>query len=148
MPTDATFEIFRLTRSLCSQLVHTRLDLAFLVNKAAQTTPCTFSSDNIRELNEGISKVKLRSKKGLSCSHLSLRTVSLRVYNDASYASSDDLTSHVVHTFLLAVDDDHCHVLDYSSRMSRLVVRSFMSGKTCSFLDVLTLPLPSLLSLI
>jgi len=57
------------------------------------------------------------------------------VYTDASFASNDDLTSQLGYIILLCDKSNRCHVLQYSSRKSKRVVRSIMTGEMYSFTD-------------
>lgn len=131
----ATFEEFRRARALFSWLTNSRPDISCVANRAAQVTERTFCTDKIRELNRGIKKVLDTVDVGLKYGRLDFDSLHLRVYADASFATNDDLSSQIGFIVLLCDDSNRCHVLDYSSRKSRRVVRSIMGGEVHSFMD-------------
>lgn len=57
----------------------------------------------------------------------------LRVYTDASFVTNDDMPSKLGYVILLCDADDNCHILAYSSRKYRRVVRSIMAVEFNAF---------------
>lgn len=62
-------------------------------------------------------------------------TLHLRAYSDASFANNDELSSQRGYIVLLSDGDNNCHVLSYSSKKARRVVRSIMAGEVYAFAD-------------
>lgn len=134
-PKSTTFPDFRRARALFSWLVHSSPDAACYANRASQVTEKTYGPDKLKELNDGIRKIKATPTKGLSYGPLNNGSIHLRVYADASFSTNDDLSSQLGYIILLADRDGYCHVLDYSSKKSKRVVRSIMGGEVCAFMD-------------
>lgn len=59
----------------------------------------------------------------------------MRVYADVSFANNDDLSSQIGYVVLLCDGSDNCHVLAYSSKKARRVVRRIMAGEVYAFTD-------------
>ena len=59
----------------------------------------------------------------------------LRVYTDASFAKNDDLSSQLGFIILLCDSTNRAHIMDYSSRKSKRVVRSILGGEIYEFAD-------------
>lgn len=135
IPNDVSFPEFRRTRALFSWMLHSRPDMACYANRAAQVTEKTYGPDKIRELNTGIRKVKETPMKGLSYGPMKNDELHLRVYADASFSTNDDLSSQLGFITLLSDNEGQCHILDYSSKKSKRVVRSIMGGEVCAFMD-------------
>lgn len=60
----------------------------------------------------------------------------LKVYADASFASSDDGSSQLGYLILLCDDHEACHVLAFSSKKSRRVVRPILAGEVYALLEM------------
>lgn len=135
VPSNATFADFRRHRALFSWINNTRPDLVCYSNRAAQVTEKTFGKDKINELNRGIKEAKSRELKSLRYPPLELESVHLRIYADASFSSNDDLSSQLGWIILLCDEANNCHVLDFSSKKSKRIVRSIMGGEVCAFVD-------------
>ena len=78
------------------------------------------------------------SKKPGRCLHyapLDKSTLHLSVYAHASFAGNDDLSSQLGFIILLCDKENRSHVLDYSSKKSRRVVRSILGGEVYAFAD-------------
>lgn len=58
-----------------------------------------------------------------------------RAYADASFASNDDLSSQLGYLVFMCDKDDVCHILDFSSKKSKLIVRSIMAAEVYAFVD-------------
>lgn len=90
-----------------------------------------FVKKNIREINVVIAKAK-NMDAGLFFKPLDTDSRGLRVYSDASFVSDDNSSSQTAHLFLLCDFSNRCHVIDFSIRKSKHVVRSVMSGELCA----------------
>eukprot|EP00170_Pyropia_yezoensis_P002385 contig_10001_g2389 len=107
-------------------------DLRRAINRAAQATPKSLCERHIRQLNKAIKKAKNTSDWALIYRPLRRGSTRLKVYADASFASNDDESSQLGYLILLCDDRCACHVLSYSSKKSRRVVRSMMAGAVCA----------------
>lgn len=58
------------------------------------------------------------------------------MYGDASFATNDDLSSQLGYTILLCDESNRCHVLDFSRKKSKRIVRSIMAAEVYAFMDV------------
>lgn len=135
--TNCSFEEFRNHRALFSWMTHTCPDNACYTTRACQVSPNTFCKEKSLELNRGIKIVKDNADMGLNCKPHDTRSLELRVYADASFASNDDLSSQIGYTVSLCDASNLCHVIDFSSKKSRRTVRSIMAGEICAFMDAL-----------
>lgn len=63
------------------------------------------------------------------------RLLHVRVYADASFAGNDYLSSQLGFIVLLCDKHDYEHILDYSSKKSKRVVRSILGGEVYAFAD-------------
>lgn len=135
IPSDVTFEEFRKYRALFSWMIHTRPDMACYANRASQVTEKTFGRDKIRELNQGIKIIKRQPTTHLKFTLLDKDTAHMRVYADAAFATNDDLSSQIGFVIFLCDIKNTCHILDFSSKKSRRIVRSIMAGEVCAFMD-------------
>ena len=112
-------------------------DLCFVINRAAQVTASTFREEHIKELNKAIKHANATKTLSLTYPPLDEETLHLRVYADAFFASSDDLSSQLGYIVLLCDGHSRCHVMTYSRRKSRRVVKSIMAGEVYAFADAL-----------
>lgn len=133
MPTDITYDEFVSVRASFAWLAHSRPDLCAAINRAAQVSSKTFSRRHVQELNKAIKYARSTADLVLSYRPLDRTTLHLRVYADASFASNDDNSSQLGFVILLCDAVDRCHVLAYSSKKSRRVVRSIMAGEVYAF---------------
>lgn len=90
---------------------------------------------HVKALNAGIRSALSHPNRGLRYSPLDVDSVHMPVYADASFATNDYLTSQLGYLVLLCDASNRYHVLDYSSRKSRRVVRSIMGGELYAFTD-------------
>eukprot|EP00170_Pyropia_yezoensis_P001479 contig_6504_g1483 len=130
---SATYDEFASVRAAVAWLSHTRPDLCCAINRAAQATPKSYCKRHIRELNKAIKLAKNTSDWALIYRTLRRGSLRLKVYADASFASNDDGSSQLGYLILLCDDRGACHVLSYSSKKSRRVVRSIMAGEVYAF---------------
>lgn len=79
------------------------------------------------------------SECGLRFGKVDVDSLHLRVYADASFATNEDLSSQLGYVVLLCDETDRCHLLDYTSRKSKRVVRSIMGGEVYDFMDAFDL---------
>lgn len=133
MPTDITYDDFVSVRASFAWLSHSRPDLCTAINRAAQVSSKTFAKGHVQELNKAIKYAKSTADLVLSYKPLDRTTLHLRVHADASFASNDDNSSQLGFIILLCDAADRCHVLAYSSKKSRRVVRSIMAGEVYAF---------------
>lgn len=132
---DIDYETFVSVRAGFAWLAHSRPDLCCAINRSAQVTPVSFCKRHVQELNKAIKRAKATSGLTLSYTPLDRETLHLRVYADASFADNDDLSSQIGYVVLLCDSSDSCHVLAYSSKKARRVVRSIMAGEVYAFAD-------------
>lgn len=135
LPTDISFDAFVSARAGFGWLAHSRPDLCCAINRAAQVTAETFCERHVRELNKAIKYAHSTKDLGLTYGPLSRETLHLRAYSDASFANNDDLSSQLGYIVMLCDGDNNCHVLSYSSKKARRVVRSIMAGEVYAFAD-------------
>lgn len=124
-------------RAAVAWLSHTQPDLCCAINRAAQRTEKSYSRRHIRVVNRAIKRAKDTSEWGLLYRPLRRGSLPLKVYADASFASSDDGSSQLGYLIWLSDDRGACHVLSYSSKKSILVVRSIMAGEVYAFANAL-----------
>lgn len=134
-----TYQNFRKERAFFSCLTSTRPDGACIANRAAQVTEKNYSLAKVNELNKGIRMIMKSPSIGLKYKKLHVDSKHIRVYADASYATSDDLTSQLGYLILLHDRYHNCHILEYASRKSRRVVRSIMGSEVYAFMDAFDL---------
>ena len=135
IPMDASFQSFRSFRSVLAWIGYTRPDVLCAINKAAQVTEKTFGNDKIKSFNSTIERLQGTSNWCLKFSPLQKDTLHLRVYTDASFAGNDDLSSQPGFIILLCDSSNRAHILEYSSRKSKRVVRSILGGEVYAFAD-------------
>ena len=134
-PRDGTFDQYRNLRAWAT---HTRPDIIFCVNRAAQVVPNP--SGNIREVhvmlsNSAIKRVKSTPALGLKYGKLDENSLHLRVHADASFGTNDDPTSQLRFLVLICGKEDNCHILDFASKKCKPVVRSVLGGKLYAFTE-------------
>eukprot|EP00171_Calliarthron_tuberculosum_P023435 IDg23435t1 len=135
IPSDISYERFRSVRACLAWLSHSRPDLCCSINRAAQVTSTSFELRHVKELNKAIRYAKSSTRVCLSYPKLEKSTLHLRTYADASFATNDDGSSQLGYLILLCDSKNGCHILSYSSRKSRRIVRSIMAGETYAFTD-------------
>ncbi|CDF36780.1 unnamed protein product [Chondrus crispus] len=134
LPEDATFEHFRSARAALAWITHTRPDIACYVNKAAQVTEKAFESRHIEAFNRCIKYLK-REPLQLSFDPLNIETLQIRVYADAAFGTNLDCTSQLGYVIMLFDANNAAHIIDFSSKKSRRVVRSIMGGEIFALAD-------------
>lgn len=116
-------------------MLHTRPDVSCYENRASQVFEIAFAKDKIKELNEEIKIINGSSSLRLSYPPLDKHTIHIRVYADASYTKNDNLSCQLGHLVLLHDEKNITHILDYSRKKSRRVVRAIMAGELCPFMN-------------
>ena len=135
LPLSISYDKFVSLRAAFAWLAHSRPDLCCAINRAAQVTASTFRKEHIKELNKAIKHANATKTLSLMYAPLDKETLHLLVYADASFASNDDLSSQLGYIVLLCDGHSRCHVMTYSSRKSRRVVKSIMAGEVYAFAD-------------
>jgi len=129
LPLDASYKRFTSVRAAVAWLGHTRPDLCCAINKAAQVSEATCEQRHVRALNAAVKAARARQGLGLQYPPLDTTSLRLRAYADASFATNDDHSSQLGFLILLADASGRAHVLSFSSRKSKRVVRSIMAGE-------------------
>lgn len=91
------------------------------------------SSKHIITLNKATRNSLETRDKGLNFSALNASSLHLRVYDDASFASNNDLCLQLGFIILFCNNTNKCNVLNYASRKSKRVVRSIIGGNLYVF---------------
>lgn len=120
-------------RAAASWIYHSRPGICSILNRDYQITEEKFSLNHVKCLNKTIIKLKRTSSTTLKYKMLDIDSIHLRVYTGASFASTEDNSSHVGYIILLTDNYDACHVLAYSSNNSKRVVRSILAGEIFLF---------------
>lgn len=142
VPFDAYMESFRCARSVLAWTLHTRPEYACIVNKAAQVTEKTLSNALIGDLNIAIRGTQRNLNRGLNFRPIDQHSMHLRVYTNASFASNDDLTSHLGHLILLSDSHNLVNVTGFASRKSKRIVRPIMGEKLYVFMHAFASVVP------
>ncbi|OSX79162.1 hypothetical protein BU14_0085s0013 [Porphyra umbilicalis] len=129
LPLDAPYERFTSERAAVARLEHTRPDLCCAINKAAQFNEASYQPRHVRALNATLKAARARQGLNLRYPPLDTTSLRLRAYADASFATNDDHSSQLGYIIMLADASRRVHVLGFSSRKSKRVVRSVMAGE-------------------
>jgi len=124
LTTGASYERFTSVRAAVAWVGHTRPDLGCAINKAAQVSKATYEPRHVNALNKAIRAAQASPSLELHYPPLDRTTLQLRAYADASFATNDDQSSQLGFIILLVDGRGRAHVLSFSSRKSRRVVRS------------------------
>ncbi|CDF36525.1 unnamed protein product [Chondrus crispus] len=133
IPMDASIARFRSYRSVLAWIGYTRPDALCAINKAAQVTEKTFGTEKLKAFNCTVKHLKGTHSRCLTFFPLKKDSLHMRVYTDASFAGNDDLSSQLGFIILLCDSSDRAHLLEYSSRKSKRVVRSILGGEVYAF---------------
>lgn len=131
--TDALFKAFLSSGASDAWLADTRPDLCCGSQLAAQVTEAPYGPSAVRALNVLFSRAKKGRDLVLTYPQLDVTTLRVRVYADASYATNTDGSSQVGCIVLLFDIPGLAHVLSFTSRKCRRVVRSIMAGEVYAF---------------
>eukprot|EP00170_Pyropia_yezoensis_P001807 contig_7709_g1811 len=124
LPTTASFSEFASARASAAWLAKTRPDLCCGLNQAAQVSEANFLPTDVRALNAVVGKAKSRRDLVLNYRRLDRASLRLHVYADASFATNKDQSSQIGYIILLCDASERTHVLAFTSRKSKRVVRS------------------------
>lgn len=92
-----------------------------------------FSKEKISELNTASRIVKMNASFSLREYLLDMNSAHVRIYAEASFASSDDFSSQLGFIIFLANRNNFCQVLDYSSNKANRNVRFIKPGEVYAF---------------
>ena len=132
---SVNYEEFVRARAAFAWVAHGRPDLCCSINRAAKVTEALFSEKHVKEINKAIKHAKSTKEMVLSYKPLELESLNLRVYAGASFHSDDDMSSQLGYIVIQCDAADHCHVLTYSRKKARRIVRSIMAGEVYAFAD-------------
>lgn len=133
IPKDVLFAEFQLIRAAMAWICISCPDVSCVINRAAQVTEENMCNKDIVQLNAAIRKVKDKLNQCLRFVKLDLDSLYFIVYVDASFATNKDYTSQLCFVVLFCDKNDGAHVIDFSSRKARRIVRSIMGGEVLSF---------------
>lgn len=126
---------FRKHRAPYSWLNNTKPDVAFCANQATQVSNQTLSKEKVNELNKGNKRMQQNVSRAHHYPRLSLSPLRFRVYANAFFAPTDDLSSQLAYLSMLCGKSKKFHVLDFSSKKSKRVVRSVLAAEVYAFMD-------------
>lgn len=133
LPLDAPFTHYLSRRASVAWLVLTRPDLCYGVNQAVQITASGYGPLAIKSLNRLVRRAKVGRILRLHFPPLDRSTLRLRVYSDSSFANNADQSSQIGYVVLLCNGSGRAHVLSFTSRKCRRVVRSIMAVEVYAF---------------
>lgn len=139
---DTTFTDFRRSRAILAWMVHSRSDLACAANKAAQVTENLFEKEHITKFNKAVRVAKTMRQEELAFKSLNQYTLHFHVYADASFSSNEDLSLQLGYIILLCDSTGRCHVLDFTNKKVKRVVRSVMACEHFSFTKIFDASVP------
>lgn len=131
---DCEYAAFRRYRAMLSWLSNTRPDLCCMINRAAQVTNDTMCREKLTEFNKATNLARDDRVGGLRYRKLG-EPLTLKAYADAAFATNYDLSSHIGFIIILCDSSGRAHILDYSSKKSKRVVRSIMGAEVYAFAD-------------
>lgn len=133
LATDAPFMSSVSIRASLVWLAHTRPDIACGINQLAQVSEAAYGRIAIKAYNNLVERAKANPDRILQYKPLTIRSLRLHAYADASFAKNADHSSQVGYIILLCDTTGTSHVLSYSIRKTRRVVRSAMAGEVFAF---------------
>ncbi|KAA8491399.1 hypothetical protein FVE85_7820 [Porphyridium purpureum] len=129
IPSVETFEDFRSMRGKLMYLATgTRPEIQFAVAKLSQVTEESYCADHAKKLL-GTAKYVNAFRVKLRYPRLDPKTLRLRVFADASYASNDDYTSQVGFVVFLGDASENVHYMHSQSVKAKQVAHSVMSAE-------------------
>lgn len=126
-------EEFHRYRALILWFGHARPDLLYCAKKLAQVSKQTFSSKRIHGYNPYIKTARNCINYGHLYQFLDGSSVHIRCYANASFASSNDLSSQIGFLDILCNASRKCFILDYQSLKSRRVKRFALAAEVFVF---------------
>lgn len=133
-----TFAQYRSFRVKLAWITNTRPDITCAVAKAVQVTEKQFSAAPgacVKALNAIHKHLRTVPDLPLRFPKLDRKTLQLRVYSDASFASNTDGSSHLGYIIFLTDASGTCQPLYWSSHKSKRVTRSFLGSETMALAD-------------
>jgi hypothetical protein len=131
----ATLTDFRSHRAKVSWICHTRPEVCYFANKSAQVTEHIFSPANVKSLNSVLEYLRKTADRKLLFQNLSISTLRIVAYSDASFAKNADLSFQLGFIICLSDASGKCNVIHYRSYKSRRVTRSVLGGEILAFAD-------------
>ena len=116
-------------------MTNIRPDFCLIANRSAEVTEAKFSDDAQLEQNKSISYIGKTIDHALSYRPLHEDTLHLRAYSDVSFETNDDMNSQIGYSIMLCDASHLCHVPDYHSHKSKLVVISILGVEDNAFTD-------------
>jgi hypothetical protein len=138
LPSDATYEDFRSARMKLAWMVHTRPDVAYCANTAAQITSEQWnlsSGGAIKRLNSTIRRLRHSPEESLRFPKLDRKTLRIFVFADASFANNDDVTSQMGYIVFLTDVSNRCAPMAYKSVKCKRVTRSVLAAEAIAFAE-------------
>lgn len=130
---SASDKDFASSRASLAWLARTRPDLACGINQLAQVGEGSYGRVTVKSYNNLVDRAKTNRDRVLMYKPLDISTLRVRAYADASFATNTDHSSQIGYIILLCDASGNAHVLSFSSRKSRRVVRSAMAGEVFAF---------------
>lgn len=130
---NSIFETFPRDRALLTWLTHFRPHLCLMANRAAQATSKTFGPTKVRELNKSVCWAKRSEEKTFWYDKLYIKSLHLRTYSDAAFATNGDLSSQLGYIILPADSSNRCHILHYASKKSNHVYQIHYGRRNVRF---------------
>lgn len=95
----------------------------------------TMELTKIKDFNAVCRSAKDASIQGLRFGSLDESSLVLKMYAGGAFAVSENLSSQFGYLVLLCDNTSRSHILDYSNKKSKRIVRSIMSAETMAFAD-------------
>lgn len=138
LTSDASFSDFRSMRMKLSWLSNSRPDCAYNISQLAQTTEGYFTEEKekcLKLINETVKYAK-SYRLDITFPKLSLDSLRIVGYSDASFANNRDLSSQLGYIILLMDDSEQAAPIYFKSYKSRRVTRSPMAAEVIAFSDM------------
>ena len=132
---DANFTLLRRSRAQLTWLIHTRPDICVDANRLAQGTEELFSIEHVKKYNKIVRYLHATKDRSLEMNKLDRKSIHIRAYSDASFATNYDLSSQLGYIVMLADEYNNADILHYVSHKSRRVTRSVLGAETYAFAD-------------
>lgn len=96
----------------------------------------TFTFGKTRELSKRLKLSKLSKPNSLTSGQLEFDNLHFFIYSEASFATKNKLSLKIRYILLMSNKSDNCHIPDYSSKKSKLVVGSIIVPRTDIVMDL------------
>ena len=136
MESSIDFGQFRSLRAALSCICHSRPDMCYSANCACQASEALFSAWHIKFLRKVTIWAKETKELYLTYRLVDRDTLHLHVYSDGWFGTNAYHSSNSAYLILLASDKENCHIVAYSRKKSKSVVRSIMAGEVFTFSEV------------